>query len=100
MNVKFHPDFRTDFVEATKFYRDHAGRGIAQDFIEEVILAIREIKRNPERFSITFGEVRRARLRRFHAYAIRYSFDSSTETLYIGSLLHGARNPDTGKGRF
>ena len=100
MKVKFHPAFRTDFSEATRYYRKHAGERLAEDFVREVTQTIQDIKCNPEQFPIVGDGIRSARLRRFHAYAVRYDFDESTESVYFGSLLHGARNPDVGKDRF
>lgn len=100
MKVKFHPAFRTDFAEATRYYRNQAGKQIAEDFVAEVTQVIQDVKSNPEQFPVIFGEIRSARLRRFHAYAIRYDFDGETSSVYFGSLLHGARNPDLGKDRF
>jgi hypothetical protein len=43
--------------------------------------------------------VRRARLKRFGVYAIRYWFVEETATLRILAIIHGSRHPDYAKER-
>ena len=38
--------------------------------------------------------------RALEAFAIRYSYDEATGTVFIGSLIHGARDPAIGRDRF
>lgn len=79
VRLEFHPRFRTDLEEATRYYREQAGLELAEAFIEEVIQTIRQIENQPAIFPRTMGElllhgIRRARLKRFKSYSIWYIF--------------------------
>ena len=100
MKVNYHPLFQSDFNEAARYYLKQGGRELAERFIEEVEQALLRIADNPLISPIVFKNVRRVRLKQFRPYAIRYSFDVAADTLFIGSLVHGARDPATGQDRF
>lgn len=99
MTVQFHPAFATDLDAAAGYYQEKAGPELRTDFLKEVFSTIEQIKINPLGFSKSYGQVRRARLKRFKVYAIRYRFTEETNTLRILSVLHGARHPEYGKKR-
>jgi plasmid stabilization system protein ParE len=100
VKVEYHPLFQTDLDKAALYYLKEGGKVLAERFIDEVEQGIFRIEHNPLSCSKEFREVRRLRLKHFKVYAIRYSFDENTETIFIGNLVHGARHPDTGKDRF
>ena len=100
MKLEYHPLFQTDLDNAALYYLKEAGKDLAERFIDEVEQGIFRIVDNPLSCSKEFRDVRRLRLQQFKAYAVRYSFDENTETIFIGNLVHGARHPDTGKDRF
>ena len=98
MILEFHPAFADDLVEAIH-YHDSAEAGLGDDFNKEVFYTIDRIKAHPLAFNKVYGEVRRARLKRFKRYAVRFSFDEDADTIRVLSVLHGARHPDYGKER-
>ena len=100
MKVDYHPLFQSDFDHAARYYLKHGGRDLAGQFIDEVEKALFRITANPLAHSTVFNNVRRLRLKRFNAYAIRYSFDDATNTIFIGSIVHGARDPAVARERF
>ncbi|MBI4658962.1 MAG: type II toxin-antitoxin system RelE/ParE family toxin [Verrucomicrobia bacterium] len=98
MIVDYHPAFADDLAEAMRYY-NAAVLGPGDDFEKEVFQTIDRIKANPYAYNKVYREVRRARLKRFKWYAVRFSFVESSNTLRILSVLHGARHPDYGKDR-
>jgi plasmid stabilization system protein ParE len=96
----YHPLFQSDLERAARYYAKNGGQKLAEDFIDEIEQALFRLSTNPLDCSIVFNNVRRLRLRRFKAYAIRYSFDEAAQTLFVGSLVHGARDPSTDQDRF
>jgi hypothetical protein len=85
MKQIFHPLFKVDLDDATDYHNDQR-EGLGDELREEVERTVAKIARSPERYSKTYGEVRRARL-------------LEDGTIYYLSVLHGARHPDIGKGR-
>ncbi len=100
MRVEYHPLFQGDLNDAALYYLKQGGTALANAFIDEVEEGILAITRNPLACSKEFAEIRRFRLRRFRAYAIRYFLDEASGIILIGSIIHGARHPDTAKERF
>ena len=99
MIVIFHQDWPGDLENAAHFYEEQAGRGLRQDFIREAFATIERIKANPLAFMELHGPVRRARLKRFRLYSIRFRFIQETNTLRILGIIHASRHPDTAKDR-
>jgi plasmid stabilization system protein ParE len=97
MKQIFHPLFKVDLDDATDYHNDQR-EGLGDELREEVERTVAKIARSPERYSKTYGEVRRARLQRFKFYAVRFQL-LEDGTIYYLSVLHGARHPDIGKGR-
>jgi plasmid stabilization system protein ParE len=100
VKVEYHPLFHSEFNEATRYYLKNGGRELAERFIVEVEQALLRIAAAPLMCPIVFKNVRRLRLKQFKAFAIRYSYDEAAETVFIGSLIHGARDPSIGQDRF
>ena len=100
MQVEFHPLFREDLAAASLYYLKEAGADIAEAFVNDVEQTVFRICQNPMVHSRVFDDVRRCRLSRFTAYSIRYGYDEKNQCIFIGSLLHGARDPQTALDRF
>lgn len=91
MEVEYHPAFGNDLGAATDFYIENGGSELASAFLAEVSLVLDQIEAQPERFSKIHNDIRRCRLGRFRSYAVFYKLKGNK--LYIGGLIHGARNP-------
>ena len=85
MKLEYHPLFQTDLDNAVLYYLKEGGKALAERFIDEVEQGIFRIVHNPLSCSKEFRDVRRLRLKHFKGYAIRYSFDEITETIFIGN---------------
>lgn len=72
---------------------------LGEDFRKEVFQTIDRIKVHPHAFSKVYVDVRRARLKRFKRYAVRFSLSEDANRIRILSVLRGARHPDHGKDR-
>lgn len=96
--VEFHPAFADDLVAGIR-YHNGAVPGLGGDFLKEVFKTIARIKAHPLAFSQVHADVRRARLKRFKWYAVRFSLSDDSSTIRILSVLHGARHPDSGTER-
>lgn len=99
MTVEYHPAWQGELEQGARYYNDQSGPRLRNDFLREARATIERIKATPLGFTKAYGPVRRARLKRFKAYAIRYWFVEDTDTLRILSIVHGARHPDYGKDR-
>ena len=100
MKLEFHRKFQIDFEDATQYYLQKGGTELAQSFINEVVGMFDKIRENPFLNSIVYDQVRRARLKRFKYYAIRYVVVEEEDTVFFISLLSAVRHPDVGKDRF
>ena len=98
MIVDYHPAFADDLIEAIR-YHNATVPGLGEDFTKEVFQTIERIKAYPLAFHKVYDEVRRARLKRFKWYAVRFSLSEDDDTIRILSVLHGARHPGYGKER-
>jgi plasmid stabilization system protein ParE len=97
MILIYHPLFKEDLQQAVE-HHNLQREGLGDELCGEVELIIRKIAKNPELYPKTYQDVRRARLKRFKWYAVRYQL-VAPDTLYILSVLHGARHPSIGKNR-
>lgn len=59
-----------ELLDAAKYYELQA-TGLGSDFLDEVDLAIRDIRENPERWPVLRNDMRRRLVRRF-PYALLY----------------------------
>jgi plasmid stabilization system protein ParE len=71
------PEAEAELAEAIDWYESR-GKGLGADFMRAVDAAMAAIERNPERYQIIKGQVRRAVLRRF-PYGL----------IYVASLVSG-----------
>ena len=63
-----------ELLDAAKYYELQA-TGLGSDFLDEVDLAIRDIRENPERWPVLRNDMRRRLVRRF-PYALLYRVDA------------------------
>jgi|ERR1051326_1059162 plasmid stabilization system protein ParE len=83
--LRRHPLVKSDIEEAAYYYETkRAGLGV--DFVEEVERVLSVITSRPTRYSIRFGNWRRANLRRF-PYAVFYQVLESAPVIF--AVLHG-----------
>lgn len=88
--VIFRPESVEDIAEAAAWY-DERSPGLAEDLIDQILLATDRAARDPHLFRIVRakGEVRRVLTERF-PYRIFFSVEG--ETLYVHAVLHGAQH--------
>jgi toxin ParE1/3/4 len=77
-------------LEATAEWYEDRRRGLGGEFIRAARAALAGIARQPLRFPVAQGEVRRARVRRF-PYVI--FFIAEGERTVVLAVLHGRRDP-------
>ena len=63
-----------ELLDAAKYYELQA-TGLGSDFLDEVDLAIRDIRENPERWPVLRNDMRRRLVRRL-PYALLYRVDA------------------------
>jgi plasmid stabilization system protein ParE len=95
MRVIYHDDARFELFEAAGWYDDKLP-GLGDQFLDEIEVAVREIKSHPQRFSIVEGDIRRYLVKRF-PYAIYYRVHE--DVLQILVIKHHRRHPDYWKYR-
>ncbi len=84
-----------ELLDAAKYYELQA-TGLGSDFLDEVDLAIRDIRENPERWPVLRNDMRRRLVRRF-PYALLYRVDA--DAIIIQATMHLHRRPDYWLGR-
>jgi plasmid stabilization system protein ParE len=87
--IVFRPAAVEDVVNASAWYEAHAP-GLGEDLVDEILKAMRRAQDNPELFRIVLRgqEVRRVLTNRF---PYRIFFSIADDTLYVHTVLHGAR---------
>lgn len=75
-----HPLVKSDIEGSARWY-DNQKPGLGTDFIEEVVRVMDLIARQPLRFSIRFGNWRRANLQRF-PYAVFYQIFENAPVIF------------------
>jgi plasmid stabilization system protein ParE len=82
---------RLEFEDAIVWYNEQE-LGLGDRFEAEIDAAFQRILKDPERFQIAHGKIRKARVEVFDQYSIYFR----AEARFIGvvSIFHGARNPD------
>jgi plasmid stabilization system protein ParE len=93
----FHPEFETDLIDAARYYQGQRP-ALGAEFLDEAEQAVEEVMRAPKRWSERVGGIRRFLLPHF-PYIIRYRISSNNDIVQFLSILHGAREPNTGSGR-
>jgi plasmid stabilization system protein ParE len=84
-----------DVEEAAAWYEDRR-RGLGGEFLRAVRAALAGVAREPLRFPVARGEVRRARIRRF-PYVV--FFVPEAERTVVLAVLHGRRDPHVWQSR-
>ena len=82
---KRHPLVESDIEQAARYYEDNKP-GLGSEFIQEMQRIIHTISNQPLRFSVRFGNWRRANLRRF-PYAIFYQVSANRPVIF--AVLYG-----------
>jgi hypothetical protein len=54
----FHPEFKTDLIDAARYYQGQRP-ALGAEFLDEAEQAVEEIMRAPERWAVRVGGVRR-----------------------------------------
>ena len=81
---------QSEIAEAFEWYRERS-ISAAGDFLAEVDRALAEIERDPERFPVVHGRLRRMLLQRF-PYGVY--FKVYEQTISVIGVIHGHRHPD------
>lgn len=93
----FHPAFEVELIETAR-YLEQQRRDLGRQFLDEVEGAIEQIMQAPEVWRLWHGDIRRFLLPRFR-YAIRYRIRRDEASVEFLSVVHTARDPDTGLER-
>jgi len=94
-DVRFAPEAATDIEAGFRWYEEQRP-GLGSQFLDCVVVCLERLRRSPEMHERIKGEYRRALVRRF-PYAIFYSYDGLTATVY--SIMHTARDSAKWQGR-
>lgn len=95
MNLVFHPEAESEFLEAIEYYEEREP-GLGEDFAVEVYEALDRTVAYPEAWPLVDSDVRRALVSRF-PYGLLYSADG--DVLFIVAVMHLHREPDYWKTR-
>ena len=83
-----HRDAEADVLEAYRWY-ESKGFGLGAIFVSEVDETLARIESSPMSFAISYGEMRRAVLKRF-PYVVY--FRDADDVVQVFGVLHGRRN--------
>ena len=89
LRVAFRRAAKIELEDAAAWYEERR-RGLGDEFIAEIEQAIASAAGAPQRYPVSFGDVRRTVARRF-PFAIY--FRVRNETLVVLAVFHGRRNP-------
>jgi plasmid stabilization system protein ParE len=93
--VAFLPAARLEVSEARNWYENEAA-GLGAQFMAQLDEQVQRIARDPLRYPIMLGDVRRLRLRRF-PYGVFYRVVD--ETVFVIACFHSSRDPHIWQGR-
>jgi len=82
-----HPLARADIEQSARWYEDQKP-GLGDEFVDEVNRVVNLIAEHPSRYSIRFGQWRRANLRRF-PHAVFYRIIANQPIVF--AVLHAKR---------
>lgn len=85
---KRHPFAKADIEREARWY-DNQKSGLGDEFADEVNRVVRVIGENPLRYSVRFGDWRRANLRRF-PHAVFYQIFG--DEIVIFAVLHAKQD--------
>jgi toxin ParE1/3/4 len=96
MTFSFHPEAKTEFLEAIEYYEERE-RGLGYDFSIEVVRTIQNIVTYPTAWSVIEKDLRRCLVHRF-PYGVVYSIEQ--DEIFILAVMHLRRHPDYWKKRY
>ncbi len=91
MRYWLHPGAEGDLRDATEFYRDRAGSGLAQSFLTEFEQTVSKLLQHPSLGALWRNDKRRYIMKRF-PYSVIYMV--SGDQLRIMAVAHHNRLPD------
>ncbi|HTV08206.1 MAG TPA: type II toxin-antitoxin system RelE/ParE family toxin [Candidatus Aquilonibacter sp.] len=90
------PRAAQEITEQAAYYRERANVALAERWRAAVRNSIRSLRRFPESgnpfHTQTPSHIKRLSVEGFANYLIFYEFDAASNTIYIISVLHGARD--------
>ena len=95
MKPTFHKDAISELVEACAYYQS-IDAALGKDFKAAIKEAVEDIHRQPLRYRVVFGDMRRCRLRRF---PYSFYFRIVGKAIRVTILKHDRRHPKYGMDR-
>ncbi len=95
MRVAFHLDAVAEFEAAARFYADRVP-GLDQRCVSAVEAGLAEIAREPTRWAVFTGDIRRHRVRVF-PYAVLYTVEA--DSILVVAVMHCNREPGYWRNR-
>ncbi len=96
MGLTFHRLIQRDLRNVLTYYEEEGGPALSERFYQEFEIVVRGIERNPRRFHLVSGVLRRAN---FPSFPFHLLFRESEEGTRILVLRHHRRKPDYGTQR-
>lgn len=90
MRLIFSPEARLEFDEAQHFH-DRQASGLGSLFRDEIVTALRRVRKWPLSCPVERGDIRRLILGRF-PYKLLYSVEA--DHIYVIAVAHQRRQPD------
>ena len=89
----FHPEASTEYLEATRYYLDHASPLVAAAFVAEIEAAIKSVLALRVAWRVVEEpEIRRYYLKRF-PYSLYYRWEIEHDRVSIYAVMHSSRLP-------
>ena len=89
LRVVFRPEAQADLLQTREWY-ERQQPGLGDAFSNKAQEAIVRIQKMPRMYATVFGDVRRAKIRRF-PYLIYYRLQQ--DRIEVIAVLHGSRDP-------
>ena len=77
-------------IFANRYWYNQQRDGLGDSFVDAVRELVNQVKDAPERFAVSFGNIRRAKTRRF-PYVVYYRL--LDDRIEIIAVLHASRDP-------
>lgn len=87
--VHIRPDAEMDIEEAAIWYEKQR-KGLGDEFLDEVLNAVKVISENPYIYAVVLRQTRRALIHRF-PFALYYRIEE--DSLVVVAVIHGSRHP-------
>jgi len=95
MDFIYHPLAEVEVIQTAEYYQSKV-HGLGAEFLDELDKTIEIIGKDPQRWPVRAGNIRRYLLKRF-PYIVFY--EHTLDTIYIYSVVHHHRHPDYWKDR-